>query len=62
MYPDPTICGCLYIGNQAAYDAYLRKQTQQSMFDMQTTNVPAEPLGGTSPRGPKRPLSREAAA
>ena len=24
VYSDPTICGCLYIGNQAAYDAYLR--------------------------------------
>ena len=45
VYSDPTICGCLYIGNQAAHDAYLSKQTQRGMFDMQTTNVPAEPLG-----------------
>jgi hypothetical protein len=45
VYSDPTICGCLYIGNQAAYDAYVRKQTQQAMLDMQTVTVSAEPLG-----------------
>jgi hypothetical protein len=45
VYADPTICGCLYIGNQTAYDAYARRLTQQGMFDMQTVNVPAEPLG-----------------
>jgi hypothetical protein len=22
VYADPTICGCLYVGNQAAYDRY----------------------------------------
>ena len=25
VYSDPTICGCLYVGNQAAYDAYLKE-------------------------------------
>ena len=25
VYADPTICGCLYIGNQHAYDVYVKK-------------------------------------
>lgn len=33
LYPDPTICGCLYIGSQAAYDAYQRKQAAISEAD-----------------------------
>jgi hypothetical protein len=40
VYSDPTICGCLYVGNQAAYDAYLRKQSQQATFDMNSVAVP----------------------
>lgn len=28
IYPDPTICACLYIGNSTAYSAY-----RKSMFD-----------------------------
>jgi hypothetical protein len=42
VYSDPTICGCLYVGNQAAYDAYLRKQSQQATFDMNSVAVPNE--------------------
>ena len=42
LYSDPTICGCLYVGNQIAHDAYLRKQTQQAMLDMKNVPVPDE--------------------
>jgi hypothetical protein len=42
VYSDPTICGCLYVGNQAARDAYLNKQNQQSLLDMTTVTVPTE--------------------
>ncbi|HEV3492819.1 MAG TPA: hypothetical protein VG224_19555 [Reyranella sp.] len=42
VYSDPTICGCLYVGNQAAHDAYLNKQNQQSLLDMTTVTLPAD--------------------
>jgi hypothetical protein len=42
VYSDPTICGCLYVGNQAARDAYLNKQNQQSLLDMTTVTAPTE--------------------
>jgi hypothetical protein len=30
VYPgDPTICTCLYVGDQAAYDVYLKKEIQK---------------------------------
>lgn len=40
VYSDPTACGCLYVGNQAAFDAYQKKQTQRAMLDMQTITTP----------------------
>jgi len=40
VYSDPTICGCLYVGNQAAYNAYLNKVNQQQQLDMSTVTVP----------------------
>jgi hypothetical protein len=42
LYSDPTICGCLYVGNQVAHDAYLTKQTQQALLDMRSVPVPDE--------------------
>jgi hypothetical protein len=42
LYSDPTVCGCLYVGNQAAYDAYSKRQTQRAMLDM--TSVTAAPV------------------
>jgi hypothetical protein len=41
VYSDPTLCGCLYVGNQAAYDAYQRKQTQRAQLDMMTITMPS---------------------
>jgi hypothetical protein len=29
IYPDRNVCGCIYIGGQVAYDAYLKKATDQ---------------------------------
>ena len=28
IYADPTVCGCFYLGNQAAYDVYVKKAAQ----------------------------------
>lgn len=39
-YSDPTVCGCLYVGNQAAHDAYLNKLNQQQQLDMTTVTIP----------------------
>ncbi|HEX9557477.1 MAG TPA: hypothetical protein VF991_13340 [Reyranella sp.] len=45
VYPDPTICACLYIGNQAAYDAYVQRQRQRNQLDAATVTVPEQALG-----------------
>lgn len=42
VYSDPTICGCVYIGNQAARDAYLNKLNQQRQLDMTTLTVSSD--------------------
>jgi hypothetical protein len=34
-YADPTICGCLYVGNQAAYDQYRRDVFVKNMVNEQ---------------------------
>jgi hypothetical protein len=33
VYADPTICGCLYVGNQDAYNAYAKKAAQAKATD-----------------------------
>jgi len=43
VYPDPTVCGCLYIGDQNAYDAYSRKAAQQTTADMNKLTGPDNP-------------------
>ena len=40
VYPDPTICGCLYIGDQAAYDTYQKKQAAISAADFNKLTGP----------------------
>jgi hypothetical protein len=35
VYPDPTICDCLYVGNQAAYDQYRANVFQKQLADEQ---------------------------
>jgi hypothetical protein len=34
-YADPTICDCLYVGNQAAYDRYKQNVFAQNLADEQ---------------------------
>jgi hypothetical protein len=38
VYPDPTICACLYIGDQAAYNRYQQKQAAISAADFAALN------------------------
>jgi hypothetical protein len=38
VYPDRNVCGCLYIGGQSAYDAYIKKATQQ-MIDTRVNQM-----------------------
>jgi hypothetical protein len=45
VYPDPTICACLYVGNQAAYDAYVQRQRQRNQLDAATVTVPEQAMG-----------------
>jgi hypothetical protein len=33
VYPDPITCGCLYIGNQDAYNVYVKKAAQAKARD-----------------------------
>ena len=33
IYPDPTICDCLYVGNQAAYGRYRENVFQKQLAD-----------------------------
>ena len=35
IYADPTICDCLYVGNQAAYDRYRQDVFAKNMADEQ---------------------------
>jgi hypothetical protein len=45
VYPDPTICACLYVGNQVAYDAYVQRQRQRNQLDAATVTVPEQAMG-----------------
>jgi hypothetical protein len=35
FYADPTVCGCLYAGNDAAYQAYRREVFEKRIADQQ---------------------------
>jgi hypothetical protein len=35
IYPDPTICGCLYVGNQAAYDRFRQEVFARNLANEQ---------------------------
>jgi hypothetical protein len=36
VYPDPTVCACLYIGDQKAHDAYSAQAAAKTTSDMNT--------------------------
>jgi hypothetical protein len=50
FYADPTICGCIYVGNQAAYDHYRQKMAAaQTATDAQIRSIlSSTPLPGES--------------
>ena len=35
LYPDPLVCGCLYVGSDAAYGRYRQQMLQQRLADEQ---------------------------
>ena len=35
VYPDPTVCGCLYVGDQTAYTTYRNNVFQKNLADEQ---------------------------
>jgi hypothetical protein len=36
VYPDPTVCGCLYVGDQNAYATYRQDVFQKNLADEQS--------------------------
>ena len=48
VYPDANICGCLYIGSQKAYDAYIKKATAKMMRDSIKANDSDDPYSPTA--------------
>ncbi len=40
LYPDPTQCGCLYIGSEPAYQQYQRMAVQAELADEQPAAAP----------------------
>ena len=41
VYPDRDVCGCIYIGGQTAYNAYIKSATQQ-MIDTRVNQMTAD--------------------
>jgi hypothetical protein len=50
FYADPTICGCIYVGDQTAYDQYRQKMAAaQTATDAQIRSIlSSAPLPGES--------------
>jgi hypothetical protein len=50
LYADPTACGCIYVGDQSAYDQYRQKMaTRQTATDEQIRSIlSSAPLPGES--------------
>jgi hypothetical protein len=51
VYPDPTACGCLYNGGQAAYNSYIRTATRQMIHQAVKANQDYEPFNPTAEIG-----------
>jgi hypothetical protein len=39
LYADPYACGCLYIGDENAWDSYKREQLQQNLITQERMNA-----------------------
>jgi hypothetical protein len=55
VYADPTICGCLYMGNTTAYNTYIRNATGRDMrleYQSENTDTGYSPTPGMLDGGP----------
>ena len=48
VYPDQAVCGCLYIGSQDAYNAYIKAATARMMSDAIRANYSDDPYSPTA--------------
>ena len=48
VYPDRDVCGCVYIGSQKTYDAYIKKATQRMISDSLKVNDSDDPYNPTA--------------
>src|SRR5260221_88284 len=51
-YADPTICGCLYVGDPAAYGRYRENVFQKNLSDQQQMTAEMNQDWGWGPWGP----------
>jgi hypothetical protein len=47
VYADPTMCGCLYMGTQDNYDAYIKEASKQMMTTAMRANFQDDPYSPT---------------
>ena len=52
IYADPTICDCLYVGNQAAYDRYRQNVFAKNLADEQQMTAQIDDEGEWDGWGP----------
>ena len=48
VYADPTMCGCLYMGTQDNYNAYIKKASAQMMSTAMRANFADDPYSPSS--------------
>jgi hypothetical protein len=48
VYPDQAVCGCLYIGNQSAYSAYIKSARANMIKEAISANDSDNPYSPTS--------------
>jgi hypothetical protein len=48
VYADPSLCGCLYMGTQDNYNAYIKRASAQMMSQAMKANYSDDPYDPTS--------------
>jgi len=48
VYADPTMCGCLYMGTQSNYNAYIKEASKQMMTTAMRANFADDPYSPSS--------------
>lgn len=48
VYPDRDICGCVYLGNQTAYNTYIKKASQKMIETATKANFADDPYNPTA--------------